>query len=107
VAAFQVERLAAEGRWGGSGSLQIKDRQKDHLLANLRAQGLSESELEEVEKADRPWVLTDYMIAILSPLNTDASVYNLFLVCVKPQGPEAYRAPCSDHAIAATLPSAA
>lgn len=69
TAALQVDLLASEGRWGGPTTILHKDEQKAQLLARLKALGLTGKELAQVETADRHWVLLDYAVAVLKPLN--------------------------------------
>lgn len=70
TAVFQVDLLAASGRIGGGGTPERKDEQKAHLLERLKALGLTDDQLADVDRADRDWVMRDYMIALLQPLNT-------------------------------------
>ncbi len=66
---FQVENLAAEGRIGGRGTAAQNETQKEQILKQLRALGLSESKLKEVALADQKWVSIDYAFGILGKLN--------------------------------------
>ncbi|MDB5401251.1 MAG: hypothetical protein JWQ55_3269 [Rhodopila sp.] len=69
TASFQVDLLAAAGRFGGGGTAARKDGQKAHLLERLKGLGLTDEQLAEIDRPDREWVLFDYTIAVLQPLN--------------------------------------
>lgn len=69
TASFQVEMLAAAGRFGGGGTPKRKEEQKAHLLEELKGLGLTEKELAEVNGADRRWVTLDYAFGLLRSLN--------------------------------------
>jgi hypothetical protein len=72
TATFEIDQLAAEGRIGTMAAR--KDQQKERLLEQLKGLGLSEEQLATVENADSKWVIFDYVVAVLSPLNVnDAS----------------------------------
>jgi hypothetical protein len=68
TASFQVDLLAAAGRFGGGGTPARKDEQKAHLLERLKGLGLTNEQLAEVDSADREWVMIDYTIELLRPL---------------------------------------
>lgn len=65
TAAFQVEMLAASGRFGGAGTVAEKDEQKAKLIDRLTGLGLTIEQLNEVEGADKKWVMVDYTIEII------------------------------------------
>lgn len=69
TASFQVDMLAAAGRFAGGGTIARKDAQKSHLLERLKELGLTDEQLAEVDRADREWVMIDYAFALLQPLN--------------------------------------
>lgn len=71
TASLQVKLLAAEGRLQGPDRLMQKDEQKDQLLSELKRIGLDDDELTKVAAADRAWVMWDYVIAILQPINSE------------------------------------
>jgi hypothetical protein len=62
--------LAAAGRFGGDDTAARKHEQKAHLLERLKALGLTDAQLAEIDRADREWVIFDCVIALLQPLNT-------------------------------------
>jgi hypothetical protein len=69
TASFQVDMLAAAGRFGGGGTPKRKEEQKAHLLEELKGLGLTEKELAEVNGADRRWVMFDYALGLLRSLS--------------------------------------
>jgi hypothetical protein len=69
TASFQVDMLAAAGRFGGGGTPRRKEEQKAHLLEELKGLGLTDKELTEVNGADRRWVMVDYAFGVLGSLN--------------------------------------
>ncbi len=72
TAGLQVKMLAAESRLQGPASLLKKDEQKEQLLSELRSIGLNAKEITEVAAADKAWVMWDYMIYILQPVNSNS-----------------------------------
>jgi hypothetical protein len=68
TATFEIDQLAASGRIVGTAAAH-KDQQKERLLEQLKGLGLSEDELAAVENADGDYVIFDYVVAVLQPLN--------------------------------------
>lgn len=93
TAALQVDLLAAEGRWTAETTILHKDEQKARLLTRLKALGLTDEELAEVDRADRAWVIRDYVIAVLKPLNdaidpTKVAAYTTAFYAADPPTPD-------------------
>jgi hypothetical protein len=71
TASLEVDMLAAAGNIWVATPAARKDQLKAQLLERLKALGLSDEQLATVDSADREWVMRDYVIALLQPINTN------------------------------------
>lgn len=68
MGAATVAQLAAEGRWGGGMTSAMKAELRQRIISSLKELGLPEKRIEEVGRADAPWVRFDYAGYAMKPI---------------------------------------